>query len=81
MQNSLIYGSPATVIERIREYESTGIQQMMAMFIWDAPFLEQSGRSFQLFVDEVLPHFTGTARRAENRVVGLLPRTSLSYSL
>ncbi len=35
MKNSVIYGSPATVIERIREYEATGIQQMMGMFIWD----------------------------------------------
>jgi alkanesulfonate monooxygenase SsuD/methylene tetrahydromethanopterin reductase-like flavin-dependent oxidoreductase (luciferase family) len=58
MQNSVIYGSPATVIERIREYEATGIQQMMAMFIWDAQFLEHSRRSFRLFIDEVLPHFS-----------------------
>lgn len=58
MKNSVIFGSPATVIERIREYEATGIEQMMAMFIWDAPFIEHSARSFKLFVDEVLPHFT-----------------------
>ena len=61
MKNSVIYGSPSTVIERIREYEATGIEQMMAMFIWDAPFLEHSARSFKLFVDEVLPHFKPAA--------------------
>jgi alkanesulfonate monooxygenase SsuD/methylene tetrahydromethanopterin reductase-like flavin-dependent oxidoreductase (luciferase family) len=61
MQHSVIYGSPATVIERIREYEATGIEQMMAMFVWDAPFIDHSARSFQLFVDEVLPHFGARA--------------------
>jgi alkanesulfonate monooxygenase SsuD/methylene tetrahydromethanopterin reductase-like flavin-dependent oxidoreductase (luciferase family) len=65
MQNSVIYGSPATVIERIREYEATGIEQMMAMFTWDAPFIPNSTRSFQLFVDEVLPHFQAAPAASE----------------
>ena len=69
MQNSVIYGSPATVIERIREYEATGIEQMMAMFVWDAPFIDHSARSFQLFVDEVLPHFERATQRLETCAV------------
>jgi alkanesulfonate monooxygenase SsuD/methylene tetrahydromethanopterin reductase-like flavin-dependent oxidoreductase (luciferase family) len=63
MQNSVIYGSPSTVIERIREYEATGIEQMMAMFIWDAQFLEHSARSFNLFLNEVQPCFTAAGSR------------------
>ncbi len=70
MHNSVIYGSPATVIERIREYEATGIEQMMAMFIWDAPFLEHSARSFQLFLDEVRPQFAATGSRRPTASVG-----------
>src|SRR5579871_2110339 len=72
MQNSVIYGNPSTVIERIREYEATGIEQMMAMFIWDAPFLQHSERSFQLFVDEVLPHFTGARDVRREASVGVV---------
>ncbi len=56
LEENLIFGSPDTVIEKLRLYDELGVDA----FIYYASMglgLEEQKRSLQLFVDEVMPAF------------------------
>lgn len=53
-----IAGSPATVRERLaRDISETGVNYFMLSIAWGGLTIEQSLRSLNLFVDEIMPHF------------------------
>ena len=58
---AMIVGSPDTVAAKIREYADVGVTQMMLWFTWGYNDPERVRRSFQLFVDEVMPRFAPDA--------------------
>ncbi|MEM7440292.1 MAG: LLM class flavin-dependent oxidoreductase [Pseudomonadota bacterium] len=56
LEENLLFGSPATVIEKLKRYEAMGVDG----FIYYASMglgLEAQKRSFQLFIDKVMPEF------------------------
>ena len=57
IQRALIAGSPDTVTARIREYAEVGVNHIMLWFMWGYNERARVRRSFQLFVEEVMPHF------------------------
>jgi len=56
LEENLVFGSPEVVIEKLKRYESIGVDA----FIYYASMglgLEKQKRSMQLFIDEVMPAF------------------------
>ncbi|MFF1449122.1 LLM class flavin-dependent oxidoreductase [Streptomyces sp. NPDC058274] len=60
LQRAMIVGSPATVTEQINAFADAGVRHMSLLFNFGFMTAEESGRSLDLFLDEVLPRF-GTA--------------------
>ena len=57
-KGALIFGTPETVRRRIaEEIETTGINYFIARFAYGNLPLEDSRRSLDLFIREVMPHF------------------------
>ena len=56
LENNLMFGSPETVIEKLRAYEALGVDE----FIYYASMgldRERQKRSLELFCNEVMPAF------------------------
>ena len=65
LERAMIVGSPATVAERIETYAAAGVRHLSLLFTFGFMTGEQSGRSLELFLAEVLPRFgTATGRAA-----------------
>ncbi|MFI6316016.1 LLM class flavin-dependent oxidoreductase [Nonomuraea sp. NPDC050556] len=59
LDHAMLIGDPASVREQIREYEAAGIRHMAMLFNFGFMTPETADRSMRLFIDEVLPAFTG----------------------
>jgi len=58
----IITGSPSTVREEIaRQIAETGANYFITRFAYGNLTHEQSARSLELFISEVMPHFRATA--------------------
>ena len=57
LTRALIWGSPETVAAELQKFADVGVPQMMLWFTWGYNDPERISRSFQLFVDEVMPRF------------------------
>jgi len=56
LEENLVFGSPSTVVDKIRQYETIGVDS----FIYYASMgldLATQRRSLELFIDEVMPRF------------------------
>lgn len=62
LDHAMIVGDPATVRDRIREYEAAGIRHMALLFNYGFMSAETADRSLRLFLDEVLPSFRDGAQ-------------------
>lgn len=58
IREALLIGDPHTITEEIRKYQAAGIRHLTLVFNWGFMTPEQSDRSLQLFINNVLPHFT-----------------------
>jgi alkanesulfonate monooxygenase SsuD/methylene tetrahydromethanopterin reductase-like flavin-dependent oxidoreductase (luciferase family) len=58
LSETLIVGSPATCIEKLKRYKEIGVDHFM-MFVF-GPDLASMKRSMELFGTEVMPHFSDT---------------------
>lgn len=65
IEGGAIIGSPATFIEKLKEYEAAGVRHIGLHFSYGLMDPAISRRSFDLFVNEVMPHFTQPARALE----------------
>ena len=57
LEENLMFGSPETVIEKLKKYEAIGVDD----YIYYASMglgMEEQKRSLQLFIDEVMPEFS-----------------------
>ena len=57
LEENLVFGSPPTVVDKIRRYEAIGVDS----FIYYASMgldMATQRRSLELFIDEVMPRFT-----------------------
>jgi alkanesulfonate monooxygenase SsuD/methylene tetrahydromethanopterin reductase-like flavin-dependent oxidoreductase (luciferase family) len=57
LQRAMIVGSPATVAEQINAFAEVGVRHMSLLFNFGFMTPAESGRSLDLFLDEVLPQF------------------------
>jgi alkanesulfonate monooxygenase SsuD/methylene tetrahydromethanopterin reductase-like flavin-dependent oxidoreductase (luciferase family) len=57
LERAMIVGSPDTVRERISSFAAVGVRHMSLLFNFGFMTAEESGRSLDLFLDEVLPHY------------------------
>ncbi|MFJ2833257.1 LLM class flavin-dependent oxidoreductase [Streptomyces sp. NPDC087263] len=57
LQRAMIVGSPATVAEQINAFAEVGVRHMSLLFNFGFMTAAESGRSLDLFLDEVLPQF------------------------
>jgi alkanesulfonate monooxygenase SsuD/methylene tetrahydromethanopterin reductase-like flavin-dependent oxidoreductase (luciferase family) len=57
LERAMIVGSPATVRERIESFGAVGVRHMSLLFNFGFMSAAESGRSLDLFLAEVLPHF------------------------
>ena len=58
---SIIFGSPERVKEQVGKLiEETGCNYLVCAFAWGTLTYEQSLHSMRLFVEEVMPVFSGT---------------------
>lgn len=57
----VIAGSPASVREYMDEYVATGANYFVCSFQWGDLTHEQAMQSLELFVEEIMPHYSGTA--------------------
>jgi hypothetical protein len=61
----MIMGSPRTVLDAIaREISETGANYFITRFAYGNLTHEQSTRSLDLFITEVMPHFRQASRSA-----------------
>ena len=56
-EHSLIWGSPATVAEKLAKLDACGIGGVMMTFKMGPMPFEQAARSIGLFMRQVAPHF------------------------
>jgi alkanesulfonate monooxygenase SsuD/methylene tetrahydromethanopterin reductase-like flavin-dependent oxidoreductase (luciferase family) len=61
LERAMIVGSPETVRQRLEAFDAVGVRHMSLLFNFGYMTTEQSDRSLQLFLDEVLPHFAEPA--------------------
>ncbi|HEX3784545.1 MAG TPA: LLM class flavin-dependent oxidoreductase [Pseudonocardiaceae bacterium] len=61
LERAMIVGSPETVRQRIADFGAVGVQHMSLLFNFGFMTAAESGRSLDLFLDEVLPAFTPAA--------------------
>lgn len=64
-ENALIYGSVATITQRMAEIEATGVGGVLMHFRMGPMPAEVARRSKRLFMEKVAPRFRGTALAAE----------------
>ena len=57
LERAMIVGSPETVRERIESFGAVGVRHMSLLFNFGFMSAAESGRSLDLFLAEVLPHF------------------------
>ncbi|MHA6763781.1 LLM class flavin-dependent oxidoreductase [Streptacidiphilus sp. PAMC 29251] len=62
LQRAMIVGSPSTVAEKINAFAEAGVRHMSLLFNFGFMTEAESGRSLDLFLDEVLPKFSPAAR-------------------
>ena len=62
LQKAMIVGSPASIVEQVEAFASSGVQHMSLLFNFGFMTPEQSGLSLDLFIDEVLPRFAAVAQ-------------------
>ncbi len=60
----VIAGSPASVREYMDEYVATGANYFVCSFQWGDLTHDQAMQSLELFVEEIMPHYSGTAEVA-----------------
>lgn len=58
VEGATIIGSPDTFVARLAEYEASGVEQLALHFSFGFADFDQVRRSFDLFVDKVMPRFT-----------------------
>jgi alkanesulfonate monooxygenase SsuD/methylene tetrahydromethanopterin reductase-like flavin-dependent oxidoreductase (luciferase family) len=56
IQRDAVIGSPTTVLERLRTYESLGFTDVIVRSDWPGMDLEDSECSMQLLASQVVPH-------------------------
>jgi flavin-dependent trigonelline monooxygenase, oxygenase component len=57
IQDSMVFGTPARVVEKLKQYEAVGVDQFCYGASFGLPH-ELAVRSLELFITEVMPHFT-----------------------
>jgi len=57
LQKAMIVGSPRSVVEQIESYAAAGARHMSLLFNFGFQTPQESGRSLDLFLQEVLPRF------------------------
>jgi alkanesulfonate monooxygenase SsuD/methylene tetrahydromethanopterin reductase-like flavin-dependent oxidoreductase (luciferase family) len=62
LQKAMIVGSPASIVEQIEAFASSGVRHLSLLFNFGFMTPEQSGLSLDLFIDEVLPRFAAVAQ-------------------
>ena len=62
LQKAMIVGSPASVVEQIDAFAASGVRHLSLLFNFGFMTPGQSGRSLDLFIDEVLPRFAAVAQ-------------------
>jgi len=67
--DSMVFGTPAQVVARLRQYEAVGVDQFCYGASFGLPH-EVARGSLELFITEVMPHFGSDAQRAGLRVDG-----------
>lgn len=65
LEQAMIVGSPATVRATLEAYQDAGIRHVALLFNFGFMTAAEADRSLELFLDEVLPHFS-RARVAVN---------------
>jgi alkanesulfonate monooxygenase SsuD/methylene tetrahydromethanopterin reductase-like flavin-dependent oxidoreductase (luciferase family) len=61
LRKAMIVGSPASILEQIDAFAASGVRHMSLLFNFGFMTAEQSGRSLDLFIDEVLPRVAAAA--------------------
>ena len=61
LQKAMIVGSPGSVVEQIEAYAAAGARHMSLLFNFGFQTAAESGRSLDLFLQEVLPRFRAPA--------------------
>ncbi len=56
LEENLLFGSPDTVIEKLKGYKALGVDAFIYYASMGLP-MEQQARSLRLFIDEVMPEF------------------------
>jgi alkanesulfonate monooxygenase SsuD/methylene tetrahydromethanopterin reductase-like flavin-dependent oxidoreductase (luciferase family) len=67
LQRAMIVGGPATVVEQIEAFAAAGARHMSLLFNFGFMKPAESGRSLDLFLDQVLPRFAPVAARPTDR--------------
>jgi alkanesulfonate monooxygenase SsuD/methylene tetrahydromethanopterin reductase-like flavin-dependent oxidoreductase (luciferase family) len=63
VEHSLVYGSPATVAEKLAAVAATGVGGLIMQFRLGPMSFEDTARSLTLFRDRVMPGLRGAAAR------------------
>ena len=61
LMERLLVGDPETVIEKLKEFEALGVQQLVLFGDWGMP-QRRVMRSLELFAERVMPHFKADTR-------------------
>lgn len=64
IEKALIIGNPDEVTEELLRYQAAGVGHMALVFNWGYMTPQISGRSLQLFIDDVLPRVRAAATTA-----------------
>ncbi len=57
LEENLIFGSPAQVVDKLKMYEGIGVDSFM-YYASMGMHMDQQKRSLRLFIDKVMPHFS-----------------------
>lgn len=57
LERAIIWGSPQTVVQKLKEFEAVGLRQFTTWFNWGGMNPQHARRSLDLFIEGVLPHF------------------------
>jgi flavin-dependent trigonelline monooxygenase, oxygenase component len=57
IQDSMVFGTPARVVEKLKQYQAVGVEQFCYGASFGLPH-DLAVRSLELFITKVMPHFT-----------------------
>jgi len=57
IRDSMVFGTPAEVVARLKQYQAAGVDQFCYGASFGLPHAV-ARRSLELFITEVMPHFT-----------------------